>query len=128
MNWKKFLVGTAIVTGAVAVGLAWVPVYLLPYAPIWTWTAEVGIALGGLFGIKKVWENAGNTPAQKIAEPVQVVPLPKTIKKNKKENQQERDTIQVEHPKRRLGFRAPKLIARWRAKRAQQKQNYRDAA
>ena len=92
MNWKKFLIGTGVsvvIGGLTAIGLAWAPVYLLPYAPIWTWATEVGIALGGLWGIKKTWEIVINAPTQKVADPIQVASVPRDVKKIQKENKQE---------------------------------------
>ncbi len=126
MNWKKFLISTGLTAAiglATAYGLAWAPVILIAKADIFTWVAEVGIACAGLWGIKKTWQKA----IEKKQPNMQFIP-PMDVKSSQQENQKEYGSRQVERPHGRFGFRAPKLIAKWRSKKMQQKQNYRDAA
>ena len=128
MNWKKILirtVGTAAVVGLATVGGIYASALLIAKADIITWAAEAGIAFLGWLGVKKVWE--GSKDVKEASEPRKgSICSGNATKEN--ENQHERGELQVERPKKRLGIRTPKLIAKWRARRAQKKQNYRDAA
>ena len=129
MNWKKILIktlGTAAVVGLAALAGVYASALLIAKADILTWAAEAGIALLGCWGVKQVWKSSPKLAKQ--PSEVGLVPTCTANNTKQKENQHERGNLQIERPKKRLGIRAPKLIAKWRARRAQQKENYRDAA
>ena len=129
MDWKNFFkdvaIGTVIVSAiGVAATIGWEAAIaygfgLMGKVVVGTVTA----AVLALFG-KKVW-NAKTE--EKLAVPVVVNAVSTT---GKKENQAEYDrqnNLIRQRPKRRfLGRRPSRLIARWRSRKAQQKENQRE--
>ena len=123
MNWKKFLVETAVIGAATAGALLYAPAFLAAEAGAVILGAQVGIGVLGFWGLKKAWKHLWQDAPQtkEVIVKAEVQPQ-QNVQKNERTNTRERPV------RRRWGRILPRFVSRHKANTADQKQNYRDAA
>ncbi|MBR6232036.1 MAG: hypothetical protein IKQ99_02940 [Alphaproteobacteria bacterium] len=125
MNWKKFLVETAVVGVVTAGALLYAPAFLAAEAGAVILGTQVGIGALGFCGLRKAWKDLWNEVPQK-SETVKIEVQPQ---QNALQNEKTNTREKTRSARKRWGMKAPRFLGRWHAKTGEtERTNYRDAA
>ena len=117
MNWKKFLVETAVVGVATAGALLDAPAVVAAEAGAVILGTQVGIGALGFWGLRKAWKDLWSEAPQK-SEVVKVEVQPQ---QNALQNERTKTREKTRPARKRWGMKAPRFLGRWRAKQTEPK-------